>query len=330
MSDTGPRPPKDEITPEPLFLRRREFLKDSLLFTATSVGVGLGLTSLLKGGRSEPAAPSAAAPTPTAPGLEIAGRSALSTTEPQTPLRDVTTYNNFYEFGVEKDEPSRRARDFRTHPWTVTVDGEVAKPVTVDVDQLVRWFPLEERVYRMRCVEAWSMVIPWLGFPLGDLLRRVEPTSRARYVAFTTLLDPEQMPEQKGHVLDWPYVEGLRLDEAMHPLAILAAGLYGHVLPNQNGAPLRLVVPWKYGFKGIKSIVRIRLTTEQPPTTWSAAAPDEYGFFANVNPAVDHPRWSQASERRIGEIQRRPTLLFNGYADQVAGLYAGLDLRRNF
>jgi len=330
MSDTGPRPPKDEITPEPLFLRRREFLKDSLLFTATSVGVGLGLTSLLKGGRTEPAAPSPSAQAPAPPRLEIAGRSALSTTEPQTPLRDVTTYNNFYEFGVEKDEPSRRARDFRTHPWTVTVDGEVAKPVTVDVDQLVRWFPLEERVYRMRCVEAWSMVIPWLGFPLGDLLRRVEPTSRARYVAFTTLLDPEQMPEQKGHVLDWPYVEGLRLDEAMHPLAILAAGLYGRVLPNQNGAPLRLVVPWKYGFKGIKSIVRIRLTTEQPPTTWSAAAPDEYGFFANVNPAVDHPRWSQASERRIGEIQRRPTLPFNGYADQVAGLYAGLDLRRNF
>jgi sulfoxide reductase catalytic subunit YedY len=329
MSDTDPPPPKDEITPEPLFLRRREFLKDSLLFTATSVGVGLGLTSLLRGGRSEPP-PSAIDAAPAAPGLEIAGRSALSTTEPQTPLRDVTTYNNFYEFGLDKDDPSRRARDFRTRPWTVTVDGEVAKPVTVDVDQLVRWFPLEERVYRMRCVEAWSMVIPWLGFPLGDLLRRVEPTSRARYVAFTTLLDPEQMPEQKGHVLDWPYVEGLRLDEAMHPLAILAAGLYGRVLPNQNGAPLRLVVPWKYGFKGIKSIVRIRLTTEQPPTTWSAAAPDEYGFFANVNPAVDHPRWSQASERRIGEIQRRPTLPFNGYADQVAGLYAGLDLRRNF
>jgi sulfoxide reductase catalytic subunit YedY len=264
------------------------------------------------------------------PELEIARGSAFSTTETRTPLRDVTTYNNFYEFGLDKDEPARRAKDFRTRPWTVTVDGEVAKPLTVDVDQLIRWFPLEERVYRMRCVEAWSMVIPWLGFPLGDLLKRVEPTSRARYVAFTTLLDPQQMPEQKGRVLDWPYVEGLRLDEAMHPLVILAAGLYGRVLPNQNGAPLRLVVPWKYGFKGIKSIVRIRLTTEQPPTTWSAAAPDEYGFFANVNPAVDHPRWSQASERRIGELQRRPTLPFNGYADQVAGLYAGMDLRRNF
>jgi sulfoxide reductase catalytic subunit YedY len=328
MAGQGPEQPEDEVTPEALFLRRREFLEDALLFSATSVGVGVGLTSLLKGGRSDSRveAPAAAG----GPELEIARGSTFSTTETRTPLRDVTTYNNFYEFGLDKDEPARRARDFRTRPWTVTVDGEVAKPLTVDVDQLVRWFPLEERVYRMRCVEAWSMVIPWLGFPLGDLLKRVEPTSRARYVALTTLLDPEQMPEQKGRVLDWPYVEGLRLDEAMHPLAILAAGLYGRVLPNQNGAPLRLVVPWKYGFKGIKSIVRIRLTAEQPPTTWSAAAPDEYGFFANVNPAVDHPRWSQASERRIGELQRRPTLPFNGYADQVAGLYAGMDLRRNF
>jgi sulfoxide reductase catalytic subunit YedY len=328
MADQGPKQPGDEVTPEALFRRRREFLKDSLLFTATSVGVGLGLTSLLKGARSEPA-PSETAPAG-APELEIARGSSFSTTETRTPFRDVTTYNNFYEFGLDKGDPSRQARDFRTRPWTVTVDGEVAKPLTVDVDQLVRWFPLEERVYRMRCVEAWSMVIPWLGFPLGDLLERASPTSRARYVAFTTLLDPQQMPEQKGRVLDWPYVEGLRLDEAMHPLTILAAGLYGRALPNQNGAPLRLVVPWKYGFKGIKSIVRIRLTAEQPPTTWSAAAPDEYGFFANVNPAVDHPRWSQASERRIGELQRRPTLPFNGYADQVAGLYAGMDLRRSF
>jgi sulfoxide reductase catalytic subunit YedY len=329
MADQGPKQPGDEVTPEALFRRRREFLKDSLLFTATSVGVGLGLTSLLKGGRSEPP-PVASGAAPTVPGLDVASRSAFSTTEPQTPLRDVTTYNNFYEFGLDKDEPARRARDLRTRPWTVTIDGEVGRPATVDVDQILRWFPLEERVYRMRCVEAWSMVIPWVGFPLAGLLKRVEPTSRARYVAFTTLLDPQQMPEQKGRVLDWPYVEGLRLDEAMHPLALLAVGLYGRVLPNQNGAPLRLVVPWKYGFKGIKSIVRIRLTTEQPPTTWSAAAPDEYGFFANVNPAVDHPRWSQASERRIGELQRRPTLPFNGYGDQVASLYAGMDLRRNF
>jgi methionine sulfoxide reductase catalytic subunit len=327
MSDQGSNLPKDEVTPEPLFRGRREFLKDSLLFTATSVGVGLGLTSLLRGGRAEPPPSEAAA---AAPELEIARGSSFSTTETRTPFGDVTTYNNFYEFGLDKGEPARRAQGLRTRPWTVTIDGEVAKPQTVDVDQLRRWFPLEERVYRMRCVEAWSMVIPWIGFPLGDLLKRVEPTSRARYVAFTTLLDPKQMPEQSGRVLDWPYVEGLRLDEAMHPLAILAVGLYGRVLPNQNGAPIRLVVPWKYGFKGIKSIVRIQLTTAQPPTTWSAAAPDEYGFFANVNPSVDHPRWSQASERRIGELQRRPTLPFNGYADQVASLYAGMDLRRNF
>jgi sulfoxide reductase catalytic subunit YedY len=325
----GPKVPKDEITPESLFLRRREFLKDSLLFAATSVGVGVALTSLLKGGRSESAAvetaPSAGAPT-----LEVTGRSPLSTTEPQTPLRDVTSYNNFYEFGLDKDEPARNAGSLHPRPWTVTIDGEVAKPQTVDVDQLLRWFPVEERIYRMRCVEAWSMVIPWVGFPLGDLLRRVEPTSRARYVAFTTLLDPKQMPGQSRRVLDWPYVEGLRLDEAMNPLALMAVGLYGRVLPNQNGAPLRLVVPWKYGFKGIKSIVRIRLTTDQPPTTWNLANASEYGFYANVNPAVDHPRWSQASERRIGELGRRPTLPFNGYGEQVASLYAGMDLRRNF
>ena len=328
MADQGPELPKDEVTPEPLFQRRREFLKDSLLFTATSVGVGLGLTSLLKGGRAEP--PPVPARAAGLPELEVARGSRFSTDETRTPFRDVTTYNNFYEFGLDKGDPARRAQDFRTKPWTVTIDGEVGKPLTVDIDQLLQWFPLEERVYRMRCVEAWSMVIPWLGFPLGDLLKRAEPTANARYAAFTTLLDPERMPEQKGRVLDWPYVEGLRLDEAMHPLTILATGLYGRVLPNQNGAPLRLVVPWKYGFKGIKSIVHIRLSREQPPTTWSAAAPNEYGFFANVNPAVDHPRWSQASERRIGELQRRPTLPFNGYAEQVASLYAGLDLRRNF
>ena len=319
-------PLKDTVTPEPLY-RRREFLKDSLLFTATSVSVGAGLLSLLKSGRSEPP------PTEAAEGaspLAVASRSAYSTTEPQTPYRDVTTYNNFYEFGVDKAEPAARARGFRTRPWTVAIEGEVSKPLTADVDQLLRWFPLEERIYRMRCVEAWSMVVPWVGFPLAALLKRVEPTSRARYVAFTTLHDPEQMPDQRGRVLDWPYVEGLRLDEAMHPLTILAVGLYGRALPVQNGAPLRLVVPWKYGFKGIKSIVRIRLVADQPSTTWSAAAPSEYGFYANVNPAVDHPRWSQATERRIGEFERRATLPFNGYADQVASLYTGMDLRRFF
>jgi sulfoxide reductase catalytic subunit YedY len=212
----------------------------------------------------------------------------------------------------------------------VTITGEVEKPGEVDFDQLQRWFPLEERVYRMRCVEAWSMVIPWVGFPLGDLLRRVGPTSRAKYVQLTTLLDPKQMPEQTGRVLDWPYVEGLRIDEAMHPLTLLAVGLYGKTLPAQNGAPLRLVVPWKYGFKGVKSIVEIRLSETQPRTTWNLAAANEYGFYANVNPAVDHPRWSQASERRIGDLHRRPTLPFNGYGEQVASLYSGMDLRRLF
>jgi sulfoxide reductase catalytic subunit YedY len=206
----------------------------------------------------------------------------------------------------------------------------VKRPLALDIDQMLKWSPLEERIYRMRCVEAWSMVIPWIGFPLRDLVARVEPTSRARFVAFTTLLDPGQMPGQRRAVLDWPYVEGLRLDEAMHPLALLAVGLYGKPLPNQNGAPLRLVTPWKYGFKGIKSIVKIRFTETQPPTTWNLAAPDEYGFYANVNPAVDHPRWSQATERRIGELRRRPTLPFNGYAEQVASLYSGMDLRRFF
>ena len=263
-------------------------------------------------------------------GPPVARHGADSTDEPRTPYRDVTTYNKFYEFGTDKSDPAELAGTLRPRPWTVRVDGEVQKPQVIDVDQLLGWFPLEERVYRMRCVEAWSMVIPWLGFPLGDLLRRVEPTSRARYVAFTTLFDPEQMPGQQRRVLDWPYVEGLRIDEAMHPLTLLVVGLYGKTLPNQNGAPLRLVVPWKYGFKGIKSIVGIRLLETQPPTTWNLAAPREYGFYANVNPAVDHPRWSQATERRIGELRRRPTLPFNGYAEQVAGLYAGMDLREFF
>lgn len=326
MAESGRPPPADEITPESLYRRRREFLKDSLLFTATSLGIGGGLLSLVKGRRSDQPVSEPAG----ASRLDFATGSAYDTTEAKTPYRDVTSYNNFYEFGVDKDAPATRSRAFRSRPWALTIDGEVSQPMAIDIDQLMRWLPLEERVYRMRCVEAWSMVIPWIGFPLGDLLKRVAPTSRARYVAFTTLYDPQQMPEQAGHVLDWPYVEGLRLDEAMHPLAILAVGVYGRLLPSQNGAPLRLVVPWKYGFKGIKSIVKIRLTAEQPPTTWSAAAPSEYGFYANVNPAVDHPRWSQATERRIGELKRRPTLPFNGYADQVASLYAGMDLRRFF
>ena len=258
---------------------------------------------------------------------------------PLTPEDKVTGYNNFYEFGLDKADPAANAGSLKTDPWKLVIDGEVAKPITLDRDDLYKLFPLEERIYRLRCVEAWSMVVPWIGFPLASLLKKVEPTSNAKYVAFTTLYAPEQMPGQKdrfiGGGLDYPYVEGLRIDEAMHPLTMLTVGVYGKALPPQNGAPVRLIVPWKYGFKGIKSIVSIKLTRERPPTTWNLSAPDEYGFYANVNPQVDHPRWSQASERVIGsggvlDVKRQPTLLFNGYADQVASLYKGLDLRENF
>ncbi len=319
-------PPASEITPEAVYADRRRFLKNAALFAATASGASAALLWLTHAGktghRARAGGEAAAAP---------AGRPGpYDTTEPPTPLKDVTGYNNFYEFGSSKDDPARFAGSLRTRPWTVTVEGEVRRPQTFDIDALLSTFPVQTRVYRMRCVEAWSMVIPWEGFPLGDLLRRVEPTSHARYVAFASLLDPKQMPGQRRSYLEWPYVEGLRLDEALHPLTILASGLYGRPLPNQNGAPLRLVVPWKYGFKGIKSIVRIALTREQPPTTWNLAGPDEYGFYANVNPAVDHPRWSQATERRVGELSRRPTLPFNGYAGEVAGLYAGMDLARFF
>jgi sulfoxide reductase catalytic subunit YedY len=328
MDELGPTPPSSEITSESHYLRRREFLRNAALFTATATAVAGSLRFLTRGRRvtdrtaKEPA---------TLATLDVARHVENAGGEEATPERDVTTYNNFYEFGTDKGDPSANAPStLRPRPWTVTITGEVEKPGEVDFDQLQRWFPLEERVYRMRCVEAWSMVIPWVGFPLGDLLRRVGPTSRAKYVQLTTLLDPKQMPEQTGRVLDWPYVEGLRIDEAMHPLTLLAVGLYGKTLPAQNGAPLRLVVPWKYGFKGVKSIVEIRLSETQPRTTWNLAAANEYGFYANVNPAVDHPRWSQASERRIGDLHRRPTLPFNGYGEQVASLYSGMDLRRLF
>jgi sulfoxide reductase catalytic subunit YedY len=247
-----------------------------------------------------------------------------------TPYADVTRYNNFYEFGTDKEEPARNAAGFRTRPWTVEVAGEVRRPASYDLDDLLRGLTPEERVYRHRCVETWSMVVPWLGVPLVRLVDRLEPTSRARFVEFTTLHDPARMPGQRRGVLPWPYVEALRLDEARHPLALLVTGLYGKPLPAQNGAPLRLIVPWKYGFKGGKSIVKIRFTERQPRTTWNQAAPEEYGFYANVNPDVDHPRWSQARERRIGEFFKRKTLAFNGYAEQVASLYAGMDLRTHF
>nr|HMS79962.1 protein-methionine-sulfoxide reductase catalytic subunit MsrP [Burkholderiaceae bacterium] len=256
----------------------------------------------------------------------------FGTVEKATPYKDVVSYNNFYEFGLDKDDPQRTAGRLKTRPWTVAVEGEVGKPKTFDVEELLKLAPMEERVYRMRCVEGWSMVIPWVGYPLAELVKRVEPTGNAKFVEFHTLADPKQMPGLSSPVLSWPYVEGLRLDEANHPLTLLTFGLYGERLTNQNGAPLRLVVPWKYGFKSGKSIVKIRFVEKQPITAWNRAAPQEYGFYSNVNPNVDHPRWSQASERRIGEdgfmTRKRPTLMLNGYAEQVAGLYAGMDLKR--
>ncbi len=256
-------------------------------------------------------------------------RKGYTVTEALTPFEDITNYNNFYEFSTNKYSVAVEAKGFVTRPWSVSVSGLVNKPRTFDLEELLK-FPLEERIYRLRCVEGWSMVIPWIGFPLSKLLEKVDPMPDARYVAFQTLLDPERMPNQRTGVLSWPYVEGLRLDEAMHPLTILATGLYGETLPPQDGAPIRLVVPWKYGFKSIKSIVKIQLVANQPPTTWNIQAPNEYGFYSNVNPKVAHPRWSQARERRIGEFSMRPTLMFNGYGEQVAHLYAGMDLRRYF
>jgi methionine sulfoxide reductase catalytic subunit len=306
--------PSSQITPRDVYLRRREFL------AGTSA---LGLSAMLAGGASAAAK------------LETV-KSPLSTDEKPTSLKDVTSYNNFYEFGTDKSDPARNAHTLKTTPWDVTVDGLVAKPGKIALEDLIKPSALEERIYRLRCVEAWSMVIPWVGIPLADVIKRANPAGSAKFVAFETLVRPEEMPGQKGlfQALPWPYVEGLRLDEALHPLTILAVGLYGETLPNQNGAPLRLVVPWKYGFKSIKSITRITLTESQPKTTWNISNPREYGFYSNVNPAVDHPRWTQATERRIGEggvfNKRRDTLPFNGYADQVAGLYAGMDLKTSF
>ena len=350
----GPKePPSSEITPEEQYRSRkaelgadagpesadvvahfearqgrRDFVRKMALAGAGAAAFGGGLLAITKPRGLTPAPAISALPALTV--TSASAVPALGADDPPTELSAITGYNNFYEFGLAKTDPAENAGSLKTRPWTVSVEGECNKPQVCDIDDLLKSFSLEERVYRMRCVEAWSMVIPWSGFPLRALIERVEPTSRAKYVAFTTLLAPEQMPGQRTGVLDWPYVEGLRIDEATHPLTLLAAGLYGRTLPNQNGAPLRLVVPWKYGFKGIKSVVKIRLTEQQPATTWSGAASSEYGFFANVNPYVDHPRWSQATERRIGELGRRPTLMFNGYAEEVASLYAGMDLKRFF
>jgi len=309
----GPEIPAREITPEHLYLRRRDIMRGGAALAAASA-LGLPLSARA----ADPAA---------LPGVK---KGPFGTDEKQNSWQEITSYNNYYEFGTAKNEPAENAGTLRTRPWTVAFEGEIKKPQTIDIDSLLKAFPLEERVYRLRCVEAWSMVIPWVGFPLGPLLKKLEPTSKAKYVAFQTLHAPAMMPGQRTPVLEWPYVEGLRIDEAMHPLAILAVGLYGKALPNQNGAPVRLIVPWKYGFKSIKSIVKVKLVENQPPTSWNVSAPHEYGFYSNVNPDVDHPRWSQARERRIGEFLRRKTLPFNGYADQVASLYAGMDLKKNF
>ncbi len=308
-----------EITPKKLYMDRRKFM---LAMAAGAVALAAGKYV------EEIASPPLSVEAGTK--LNVAQKSSFSTNEKLTPYKDITNYNNFYEFSTDKYEPARLAQALQDRPWTVEVDGLVKKRKTFDIDYFLKTFPLEERIYRLRCVEGWSMVIPWVGFPLNAFLKQVEPLGNAKYVKFTTKYDPQQMQGQRYGILDWPYVEGLRMDEAMHPLTILAVGLYGEELPKQDGAPIRLVVPWKYGFKNIKSIVKISLVYKQPQTTWSAAAPNEYGFYSNVNPEVDHPRWSQKRERRIGEFFKRPTLMFNGYGDQVASLYTGMDLRKNF
>ncbi|MCZ2074866.1 MAG: protein-methionine-sulfoxide reductase catalytic subunit MsrP [Bryobacteraceae bacterium] len=295
-----------EITPRDVYFSRRKFL-------AGGVGLAVGAGALRAAAK-----------------LEGLGKSPFSTTEKLTPYDAVTTYNNFYEFGSGKDQPARFAKNFQTVPWTVSVEGHAQKPRTFDLDSILALAPIEERIYRMRCVEGWSMVIPWAGYPLSTLLKQVEPLSKARYVAFQSYYNSKQMPQARFSGIPFPYVEGLRMDEAMHPLTLLCVGLYGERLPNQNGAPVRIVVPWKYGFKSIKSIAKIKLVEKEPPITWNLANPREYGFYSNVNPKVDHPRWSQAKERRIGEFFKRDTLLFNGYGDSVSSLYAGMDLKKYY
>jgi sulfoxide reductase catalytic subunit YedY len=304
-----------DITPRDVFLQRRALLRTGLLAGGLAMG-GPTIAAVLPPGRR--------AKLPDV----VPGK--FSTDEAVNSYTDVTTYNNYYEFGTDKDEPAEYAHSLKTRPWTVAVEGEVKKPKTFDIEELLKLAALEERVYRMRCVEGWSMVIPWVGYPFNELIKRVEPTGKAKFVEFVTLADAKQMPGISMPVLKWPYTEALRMDEAQHPLTILCLGLYGEVLPNQNGAPVRVVIPWKYGFKSGKSIVKIRFTERQPATTWNVAQPREYGFYSNVNPQVDHPRWSQAKERRIGEFAKRPTLMFNGYADQVAALYAGMDLKKDY
>jgi sulfoxide reductase catalytic subunit YedY len=310
--------PSSEITPKSLYLNRRAFMAGAAALAGAAV-VGDKAVDLLSPSQTVHA------------GTKLQyTESKYNTTEKETPYKDVTTYNNYYEFSTDKSGPSELAGKFQPLPWTVAIEGDVKKKKTLDLDTLLKLSPLEERIYRHRCVEGWSMVIPWVGFPLSALINAAEPTSKAKYVQFETVYRPAQMPGQNRDVLQWPYVEGLRMDEAMNPLAILAVGLYGESLPNQNGAPIRLVLPWKYGFKSIKSIVKVRFVESQPQTTWNISAPNEYGFYSNVNPHVDHPRWSQAKERRIGEFFKRDTLMFNGYGDQVAAMYNGMDLKKYF
>ena len=322
--------PASEITDEALYVRRREFIR--LMGTAAVVAGAAPLLQACSGdpvsadsaGAGGPAVPAAQTP------LQNVKPRVVATDEKLNTFEEITSYNNFYEFGTGKSDPQRNAGRLTTSPWKVKIDGHCNKPAEYQLEDLIKPYQLEERIYRMRCVEAWSMVVPWVGIPLGEIIKRAEPTSKATFVAFTTLFRPGEMFGQNEAVLEWPYVEGLRMDEAMHPLAILAVGVYGKTLMNQNGAPLRLVVPWKYGFKGIKSIVRIQFVDRMPPTSWNRSNAAEYGFYSNVNPEVDHPRWSQARERRIGEWAMRKTLMFNGYADQVASLYTGMDLTRDF
>ena len=312
-----------EITPRQIYLNRRQFITSASAAVVTTGAALAGLDILRPSARAYA-------------GEKLANvkKSSYSIDEKQNSFKDITSYNNFYELGTEKEQPAENAKYLTTRPWAVAVEGEVKKPKTFDIDSLMKLSPLEERIYRLRCVEAWSMVIPWVGFPLSALIKQVEPTNNAKFIQFVTLQDPKRMPGQKpgifGNVLEWPYVEGLRMDEAMHPLAILSVGLYGEILPAQNGAPIRMVVPWKYGFKSIKSIVKVRFVETQPKTAWNTMQPQEYGFYSNVNPEVDHPRWSQATERRIGEFLRRKTLMFNGYGEQVASLYKGMDLKKYY
>jgi sulfoxide reductase catalytic subunit YedY len=336
-------PAGSEITPDRVYAHRRQWLRAGAagLAAAASVGTVSASGSTASGGTASAPAAGTPAPSPARAILQgddpkaqrlSATASEWSTIERPTSYKSVTTYNNFYEFGTDKDDPVRQAHRLKVRPWTIEVEGEVARPRSFDIEELLKMAPLEERIYRMRCVEGWSMVIPWIGFPLSELVRRAQPTGNAKYLEFITLADPKQMPGLRSPVIDWPYTEGLRMDEAMHPLTLLTLGLYGQVLPNQNGAPVRLVVPWKYGFKSSKSLVRIRFLEKQPETSWMKSSPTEYGFYSNVHPGVDHPRWSQATERRIGEdgflTRKRPTLMFNGYGAQVASLYAGMDLTR--